>query len=893
MNRLLTGSRTKSFRDKYLALAMVLVTLLIGGSAFGQVDTTKQRQRINAYGYDYKNVAIDSSFRLPQDTFKLKVKDSGALAMKGGVIFVWTGIKWDTASGKVETDAPIGFTGGKVNLSYDPAGLKVTGSSLDAKVKAFSNLAALRALTVGDTGSIYRVRINRDYGEFKYDPDDASSADDSAMVIVDAAGNRFKRVINDVIYPEDFGAKGDGTTDDAAAFNKMYRWIEANARNLKEVKHKNQAYFFASTVYLPGNLPINGKLLKLKIIGNATIYKTTAAITILERWPTSQSQALNEYISDYSLELKGINFEGNSTSGQVGARLGAMYTPVMEGCHFTSLDTGVVAAFWLNGRIKNNFFTLNKSVAFKGASGSGYWSGASTSNSAFNINEFTGNRVFNGNGSYAGLYFWAADGLLIKDHISEGNNPRYDIFNESQAATVVNGNTYRNIWFESVGGTNGSKNTCFFLRNNGTTVIDGLQNDYADTLIEFSNPVSNSEFVIKNIQYYNTTGGKTLNGGGAYRSGINLQVDNCSNSFAKMFLDTAYWVGGVLGMDIAMSTFRPSGAGFTLESNRGINIEPHKGFAATSKMVTMYGGFQFYPDNSYNFGGTADNFRPLRITVGTGGVRVDKTASFGYGFGDNKGNPSQYWHQVNDSTTRIFSTGGTIIPKGTTDQRIGNIGGNNSGIFRYNTTTSKYEGRWSLNASDWRNFASETYADSLSTVRADSIAAHRTRLQKIEDSLFSHNNRIIKNTDSISVHNTRILQNVDSIYSHNNRILKVNDTLYSHNNRLSALENTTGGGSPSSETLVKVNDADYTISTGTGNIVIHYFNELTAARTVTLPDPATNTGRIITIKHGGAGAFNINFSANVYENSSTWNTALAQGASTSIMSDGTQYIKIR
>ena len=107
------------------------------------------------------------------------------------------------------------------------------------------------------------------------------------------------------------------------------------------------------------------------------------------------------------------------------------------------------------------------------------------------------------------------------------------------------------------------------------------------------------------------------------------------------------------------------------------------------------------------------------------------------------------------------------------------------------------------------------------------------------------------------------------------------------------INSTGGGGGTSSETLVKVNDADYTITTGTGNLIVHYFNELTAARTVTLPAAADNTGRIITIKHGGAGTFVINFSANIYENSTTWNTALAQGASTSIMSDGTNWIKIR
>jgi hypothetical protein len=100
-------------------------------------------------------------------------------------------------------------------------------------------------------------------------------------------------------------------------------------------------------------------------------------------------------------------------------------------------------------------------------------------------------------------------------------------------------------------------------------------------------------------------------------------------------------------------------------------------------------------------------------------------------------------------------------------------------------------------------------------------------------------------------------------------------------------------GTPSSETLVTPNDANYTITTGTGNLAVVYFNTLTAERTVTLPDPATNTGRLFSIKHGGDGAFNLNLSVPIYENASTYIVSIAPGAWINFMSDGTQFIKIR
>lgn len=87
-NRPSIWPKLKSFRNSYLALATVLA-ILLQFTASAQVDTLRVRQKINAYGYDYKNVAVDSSFKIPSDTFRLRLADTGSVATRGGVFYIW------------------------------------------------------------------------------------------------------------------------------------------------------------------------------------------------------------------------------------------------------------------------------------------------------------------------------------------------------------------------------------------------------------------------------------------------------------------------------------------------------------------------------------------------------------------------------------------------------------------------------------------------------------------------------------------------------------------------------------------------------------------------------------------------------------------------------------
>lgn len=83
----------KAFRDNYLAAIIAVAALLLSLSTAAQtLDTSRVRQGVFANpGYDYIGLGASRTLLLPRDTFPQAARDSGAISIKNGTIYRWTG----------------------------------------------------------------------------------------------------------------------------------------------------------------------------------------------------------------------------------------------------------------------------------------------------------------------------------------------------------------------------------------------------------------------------------------------------------------------------------------------------------------------------------------------------------------------------------------------------------------------------------------------------------------------------------------------------------------------------------------------------------------------------------------------------------------------------------
>lgn len=100
--------------------------------------------------------------------------------------------------------------------------LKMIETQAQQKLRRTPSIASLRGLNATVNGE--RISVDAYHaggltggGEFVADKSDTRTADDGGLVIVSTGGTRWKRVLTGVPSVQDFGAKGDGRTDDTLA----------------------------------------------------------------------------------------------------------------------------------------------------------------------------------------------------------------------------------------------------------------------------------------------------------------------------------------------------------------------------------------------------------------------------------------------------------------------------------------------------------------------------------------------------------------------------------------------------------------------------------------------------------------------------------------------------
>lgn len=141
---------------------------------------------------------------------------------------------------------------------------------LDPGIAQITTVAGLRLTTSPTASAIYHTT---DYGkgDWYYDATDVSSADNTGTILV-AGTKRFKRIYAGALNPKWFGAKGDGVTDDIAAFDLM---IAANPVG-GHVTIPAGDFRISRTLVLPKGISLDGDGNGAGIILNSQINPTTS-----------------------------------------------------------------------------------------------------------------------------------------------------------------------------------------------------------------------------------------------------------------------------------------------------------------------------------------------------------------------------------------------------------------------------------------------------------------------------------------------------------------------------------------------------------------------------------------------------------------------------------------
>jgi hypothetical protein len=246
----------------------------------------------------FYNAVLPSYSRVVNDTTIIINGDTVTVGGSGG------------GGSDITTSDPLNKSGSNVSLNVNTEGLRINGTSLDAKVKVLNSAVTLRALTAADTSSVYRVRINREYGEFKFDPDDVSSVDDSVMVLVDASGNRFKRAVGQYVDVTWFGANGTDGVDDYTAIQKAINYVINNPKAPRDVYFPQGNYLISQPLILAKKSGNIYQVFSCNLIGQKGGYFTSSDYNV-----TIQAQFNDKFAIGFqrarSSIVSGIYVKGN------------------------------------------------------------------------------------------------------------------------------------------------------------------------------------------------------------------------------------------------------------------------------------------------------------------------------------------------------------------------------------------------------------------------------------------------------------------------------------------------------------------------------------------------------------------------------------------------------
>lgn len=336
-----------------------------------------------------------------------------------------------------------------------------------------------------------------------------------------------------------FGAVGDGVTDDSAAFQAA---VDAVGGQGGTLVIPPGVYYVASKIVLP-TLAVAGTHTENRFLvsGYGATLWTDQAITIMGRVvPASYDSTGPNSVQMSSIRfvIEGITFSGwdgaASTAGSIGLDMYGQFGMRVADCMFTALDIGLRQTHCLMTLVHSCITFGCISYGFQLRSGAGIYSGGTTSNSGCNHTQFYSCRDAATTGALAGWHIRASGFVSLIDCIGEFFNPVNEVDFASDSSSVK-AFTIRNFHNE-----NNPSNAIFKLAMNvgGLAIVEDIFVQTPGTTLFDTDGGFAAQLYVGRIPWYAAQYFGDVGSGG-----VEYIVDSQMSSFD--IFDDANWVGGV------------------------------------------------------------------------------------------------------------------------------------------------------------------------------------------------------------------------------------------------------------------------------------------------------------------------------------------------------------
>lgn len=324
-------------------------------------------------------------------------------------------------------------------------------------------------------------------------------------------------------------------------------------------------YLVSASIILPG---APAGLKRLLVSGYGATITTTAAISMMKRnFPTDMTDAVN--MLNYQFHFEGLNFLGNSTTGQVGLDLVGTYGATLRDMWYEDCDTGQRLTFCLEAKVESCLEKRCVSYGFHARSGNGLWSGASIPNSGSNHTAYRSCRSYGRTGELAQFYAQGCSGMTWDNVITEGENPVNGILIDDEASTVSKYHRITNHHSE-----NTPSGTVIRAKIMGVLQIDGLWHQTDCLMIDATDSNASSVIDVSHLPWTPAT--PAYKGGGTWLfsySGSGGTDDPTAAARWDGAVPTVHSVGvrpSVAGTELHTATVRAPA--FTVPTSGGIGL---------------------------------------------------------------------------------------------------------------------------------------------------------------------------------------------------------------------------------------------------------------------------------------------------------------------------------